>query len=117
MYSYSAAAMQAYYDMSGGRVTFHSKLRVPVPSGYSLLRGGSAAAATQSDGTVSAAGAPLDPGSLPPSLPAYVVPSEPVETATSYLDPDGVDVYGWATLDAMRDEAGSCRCVRVWCNS
>lgn len=26
-----------------------------------------------------------------------------------YLDPKGVDVYGWATLDGMRNEDGNCR--------
>eukprot|EP00882_Tetradesmus_deserticola_P002419 GHRQ01002579.1.p1 GENE.GHRQ01002579.1~~GHRQ01002579.1.p1 ORF type:complete len:766 (+),score=185.71 GHRQ01002579.1:147-2300(+) len=104
---------RAYYDMTGGRVTFHSKLRVPVPSGYSLLGSAAAAPVPQDDRNVSAEGATPDPQPPPPpSPPDYVVSSEPVETATSYLNPDGVDVYGWATLDAMRDEAGNCR---DWC--
>eukprot|EP00878_Enallax_costatus_P019972 GHUV01021089.1.p1 GENE.GHUV01021089.1~~GHUV01021089.1.p1 ORF type:complete len:318 (+),score=9.33 GHUV01021089.1:456-1409(+) len=37
---------------------------------------------------------------------------QPIETATSYLDPDGVDVYGWATLNGMRGEGGYCN---DWC--
>jgi hypothetical protein len=94
--------------MTGGRITFHSKLRVPVPSGRSLSGGtGSRAAATDSNSTDSANEA--SPPSPEPSPEPYVVPTEPVVTPTSYLDPNGVDVYGWATLDAMRDENGHCK--------
>jgi hypothetical protein len=30
----------------------------------------------------------------------------------AYLDPDGVDVYGWAVLDSMRSPEGTCRCAQ-----
>jgi hypothetical protein len=62
--------------MSGGRITFHSKLTVPKPSGR---KNGDADVTTVIDPVVEAAAARL-PG--------------PVSTETSYLDPNGIDVYG-----------------------
>lgn len=72
-------------------ITFHGKTRVPTPAASMAelaIRNGSRPP-------------PQDPMLLN-SMPGYI-------TEKSYLDPDGVDVYGWATLDAMRENGdGNC---------
>jgi len=86
--------MQAYYDMSGGAVTFHGKYRVPVP-------------------TTIAAEVALRNGTLPETSPTPLNTMSSFLSETSFLDPDGVDVYGWAVLDTMR-ENGDGPCRQVW---
>lgn len=86
--------MQAYYDMSGGAVTFHGKYRVPVP-------------------TTIAAEVAMRNGTLPETSPAPLNTMSSFLSETSFLDPDGVDVYGWAVLDTMR-ENGDGPCRQVW---
>lgn len=104
--------LQAYFDMTGGRITFHSKLRVPVPSGFSLAGSGrSVVTVSYNNGTAYEGEQPTpspEPGPSPSTEP-YVVPADPIETPNSYQDPNGVDIYGWATLDAMRTEEGYCK--------
>jgi hypothetical protein len=105
--------LQAYFDMTGGRITFHSKLRVPVPSGFSLSGDSRRSVVTVSYNNGSAyegeSPSPSPEPSPSPSPEPYVVPTDPIETPNSYRDPKGVDVYGWATLDAMRNEQGQCK--------
>lgn len=86
---------RAFYDFSGGMVTFHSRLIVPEPA---------------SQATETAARAALTAGAPPPQPAAAATMGslQPMVTDKSYLDPQGVDVYGWATLDAMRDASGTC---------
>jgi hypothetical protein len=117
---------RAFFDASGGRVTFHSKLRVPVPAGRraaaTATTGGSDDNAT--DSTTAATGAPTPTTTLSEAAAsssttaaATAAATEPVSTPTSYQDPLGVDVYGWALLkEGMRtgpgDNTGECR---DWC--
>jgi len=82
-----AAVLQGYYDMSGGRVTFHSKLTVPVPRGAAR--------------TAAAAAGITQPQLVTDPVPNTAVeaaaarqPTGPVSLEKGYLDPDGVDVYG-----------------------
>jgi hypothetical protein len=98
--------------MTGGRITFHSKLRVPIPSGFSLSGSRkSVVTVSYNNGTayVGESPSPEPEPSPSPSPEPYVIPTDPIETPNSYLDPKGVDVYGWATLDAMRTEEGYCK--------
>jgi hypothetical protein len=82
--------LQAYYDMSGGMVTFHGKARVPSPATVmSELQ--------------------YRNGSAPESSPAPFNTMNGYLTDKSYLDPDGVDVYGWAVLNDMRNTEGQCK--------
>jgi hypothetical protein len=82
--------LQAYYDMSGGMVTFHGKARVPSPATVmSELQ--------------------YRNGSAPESSPAPFNTMNGYLTEKSYLDPDGVDVYGWAVLNDMRNTEGLCK--------
>jgi hypothetical protein len=92
---------RAYYDNSGGSVSFHSKLRVPTPATLAsevAVRNGSAAAAAAAATAATAGPLPASAGGLQPQL-----------TEKSFLDPEGVDVFGWATLDTMREGDGTCR--------
>lgn len=78
--------------MSGGMVTFHSKMRVPTPAmamAELAIRNGS---------------------KPPPDAPMALNTMAAYLTDTSYQDPDGVDVYGWAVLNEMRENGdGSCK--------
>lgn len=77
--------------MSGGMVTFHGKARVPTPA------------------TVMAELSKRNGQYVPPDSPAPLNSLPPTLTESSYLDPDGVDVYGWAVLNQMRENGdGSC---------
>lgn len=120
---HALVCFQAYYDLSGGKITFHSKLRVPVPSGYSLSPtpeptvivqnqpGGDGSSPAPDGSTTPVPDPPQPPPEPSPSPPPYTVPTDPVSTPTSYLDPNGIDVYGYATLDGMRNDNGDCRWV------
>lgn len=86
---------RAYYDMSGGMVTFHGKARVPTPATVM-------AELSKRNGQFVR---------QEPLLPLNALPA--TVTDSSYQDPDGVDVYGWAVLPSMR-EGGDGSCMD-WC--